>query len=104
LNQKFNPVEIPKRFRQLRKCSSLVEVLAWQANPLLDFLRAVFVPSHTAGDRVRRRLSLTETLASPETGDAGCTVGFRLGKNGSRQGSDVVSPTRRMAGVAAAAN
>ncbi len=60
-----------------RHTTSLVEVLAWQANPLLDFLRAALAPSHTVGDRVGRRLSLTETLASRETGAADCTVAFR---------------------------
>jgi hypothetical protein len=54
-----------------------VEDLAWQANPLLDFLRAALAPSHTVVVRVRLHLSLTETLASRETGAAACTAGFR---------------------------
>ena len=60
-----------------RHTISLVEDLAWQANPLLDFHRAVPAPSHTAGDRVRRRRSLIELLASREMGAADCTVAFR---------------------------
>jgi hypothetical protein len=60
-----------------RHTTSLVEVLAWQANPLLDFLRAVLAPRHTTVARVRRRLSLTETLVSREMGAAACTGAFR---------------------------
>ena len=60
-----------------RHTTSLVEVLAWQANPLLDFLRAVPAPSHTVVVRVRRRPSSIEALASQEMGAAGCTAGFR---------------------------
>ncbi len=60
-----------------RHTISLVVVLAWQANPLLDFLRAVPAPSHTVVVRVRRRPSSIEALASQEMGAAGCTAGFR---------------------------
>ncbi len=54
-----------------------VEVLTCQANPHLDFHRAVLAPSHTVVVRVRLHLLLTETLASRETGAAGYTVAFR---------------------------
>ncbi len=60
-----------------RHTISLVEVLAWQANPLLDFLRAVLAPSYSVGDRAGRRPSSIEALASQEMGAAGCTAGFR---------------------------
>ncbi len=60
-----------------RHTISLVEVLTCQANPLLDSHRAALAPSHTAGDRARRRQSLTETLVSREMGAAACTVAFR---------------------------
>ncbi len=59
-----------------RHTISLVVVLAWQANPLLDFLRAVLAQSLTVVVRVRRRLSLTETLASRGMGAAACTAAF----------------------------
>ena len=60
-----------------RHTISLVEDLAWQVTPLLDFHRALLAPRHTTVARVRRRLSLTETLVGPEMGAAACTAGFR---------------------------
>ncbi len=60
----------------VRHTTSLVEVLACQANPLLDFLRAVLVQSPTAGDRAGRRRSLIQ-MANREMGVADCTVAFR---------------------------
>ncbi len=59
-----------------RHTTSLVEVLAWQANPLLDFHRAVPAPSHSVGDRAGRRRSLIQ-MVSREMGVADCTAGFR---------------------------
>ncbi len=59
-----------------RHTISLVEVLAWQANPLLAFLRAALAPSHTVVVRAGRRRSLIQ-MASQEMGAAGCTVAFR---------------------------
>jgi hypothetical protein len=60
-----------------RHTISLVEDLAWQANPLLDFHRALLAPRHTTVARVRRRLSLTETLASRGMDGASYTAAFR---------------------------
>jgi len=85
-----------------RHTTSLVEVLAWQANPLLNFHRAVPAPSHTAVVRAKRSLSLTETLVSREMGTVSCTEGFRPAHGRLRAGADFGSPTRRLAGVAAA--
>ncbi len=59
-----------------RHTTSLVEVLAWQANRLLDSHRAVPAPSHSVGDRAGRRRSLIQ-MVSREMGVADCTVAFR---------------------------
>ena len=63
-----------------RHTTSLVEVLTCQANPHLDFHRAVPAPSPTADDRAGRRRSLIQ-MVSREMGVADCTADFRPAQN-----------------------